>query len=326
MNKITLLTDGTIYLAFCLYCTQLFISKHIQIENYDTSRSYSPKDTVCYVSYRNSRPLWAQQLAESGFKIIVDHLWDGDVDTLSQVNNHVMILRNPNWLWYHSCAEWTHHGYQHYRPQYNYQHMFFMPMNRQEWHRDHMVNSLSSVLDQALWSYIAQGKTLPDDVSTTGIMSWRAYFNPDWYNTTRFSVVAESYMRTNAYIRNPADSHENYKTEVSEKIFKPMMGQHPFVVFGSAHTLQYLHREGFESFENLFDETYDDILEDQDRHRGATQSVLKAVDDWNHNRIGIDTLTQQKLAHNRNRLFDIDLVQQRVNQEIVQEILEFVER
>lgn len=326
MSKITLLTGDTTYLGFCLYWIQPLIKDYLQIELYDPSRSYNPKDTICYVSYRDKSPAWAQPFLESGFQTLVDHLWDGDVDTPSQISDREMILRNPNWLWYHSCAEWLHYEYNRYSPNRDYTHMFFMPMNRQEWHRDQITKSLSSVLPRALWSYVAQGKTLDNDISTTGQMSWRAYFNPQWYDSTRFSVVAESYMRTNDWIRNPIDSHENYKTEVSEKIFKPMMGQHSFIVYGSAHTLKYLHREGFESFDNLFDESYDEVLEDHARHQAVTKSVLQAADDWTHGRIGIDTLTQQKLEHNHRRLFDIDQVRQRVKQEIVDKILEFAEQ
>lgn len=326
MNKVTMLVDDTVYLAFCLYWTSPLIQDYLNIQRYDQSCAYNPRDTVCYVSYRNPQPAWTQPLVDQGFRVIVDHLWDGDVDIASQLDQNQMILRNPNWLWYHSCVEWKHLGYDKYRPVPCRSKTFFMPMNRQEWHRDLIVNSLRDVLDQALWSYIAQNRTLPNDISTTGQVSWRSHFDPNWYNSTGFSVVAESYMRTDSWLANPVDSHENYKTEVSEKIFKPMMGYHPFVVFGSAHTLKYLHREGFESFENLFDETYDDVLPDLPRHQAVSQCVLQAVENWNQGCIGIDAVTQKKLEHNHARLFDLGLVKQRIKDEIVAEILEFVEQ
>lgn len=321
-----MLVDDTVYLAFCLYWTSPLIANDLNIKRYDPADSYHPQDTVCYVSYRNPQPSWIQPLVDQGFKVIVDHLWDGDVDTVSRADHNQLILRNANWLWYHSCVEWSHSGYDKYQPTPYRSKIFFMPMNRQEWHRDLIVDSLRDVLDHALWSYIAQNKTLPNDVSTTGQVSWRSYFDPDWYDSTGFSVVAESYMRTDSWLSNPRDSHENYKTEVSEKIFKPMMGYHPFMVFGSAHTLKYLHREGFETFENLFDETYDDVLADLPRHQAVSQSVLQSVDDWNQGRIGIDTISQKKLQHNHARLFDKALVKRRVKDEIVADIMEFVEQ
>jgi hypothetical protein len=326
MKKITLLVDSTVYLPFCLHWTLPLVSDFFDIQRYDSGKTYDKLSTICYVSYINPEPDWIADFKNSGYRVLVDHLWDGDVDTVSTCQDHQMILRNPNWLWYYSCAEWMHYGYHTYQATPNYRYMFFMPMNGQKWHRDQMCISLAPVLDQALWSYQAQGRTLPNDISTTGVISWRAYLNEDWYNSTRFSVVAESYMRTDAWINNPQDSYENYKTEVSEKIFKPMMGRHPFIVFGSVDSLRYLHREGFETFDNLFDESYDSVLEDHARHAAATKSVLQAVDDWHHRRIGIDATTQQKLTHNHARLFDMNLVKQRVRDEIVAEILEWAEQ
>lgn len=324
MSKITLLTETTDYLAFCLYWTRSLINDYVDIQPYDAKKTYSSKNTVCYVSYLNPDVEWTKRFSTQGFKIIVDHLWDGDVDTASQISHNCLTLRNPNWLWYYSCAEWIHLGHNKYQSRPDYKHVFFMPMNRQEWHRDQIIHSLESVLDQALYSYVAQGKLLDDDVSQTGIASWRSYFNPNWYNCTKFSVVAESYMRTNAWLANPQDSYLNYRTEVSEKIFKPMMGYHSFIVFGSVNTLKYLHREGFESFENLFDESYDSIEDDHARHRSVTNTVLQAVKDYGSN-FDIDSITQQKLQHNHARLFDFELVKQRVRDEIVNEILEFAE-
>jgi hypothetical protein len=326
MSHITLLYNDPGYLPFCLDWVKPAISDFVKVELYDPNRTYSIKDTLCYVSYVNPSSTWAQHMLDAGFKILVDHLWDSDVDNQSWITDHVMTLQNPNWLWYYSCIEWTHLGHNQYRPDHNYQHAFFMPMNRQEWHRDLILESLKPVLHQALYSYASQGKTLPEDVPTSGQISWRSYFNKTWYDTTRFSVVAESYMRTNYWIANSVDSHVNYKTEVSEKLFKPMMGRHPFIVFGSADTLKYLHREGFESFENLFDESYDGILKDQERHKAASHSVLQAVDNYNNNLISLDSITQQKIKHNHARLFDIRLVKSRVRDEILTKILEFAEQ
>jgi len=328
VTRITLLITDPTYLAFCLYWTQPLIADQINIEIYDPKKTYSTKNTAFYVSYLefvNAPSLFLQQKLEQGYKIISDHLWDSDVDTVTQITDCIMTLRNVNWLWYYSCIEWQHYGYKTYQSQPDYKHVFFMPMNRQEWHRDQLINSLAPVLDRALYSYVAQGHLLADDIPATGRTSWRAYFNPNWYNQTCFSVVAESYMRTDNCKANSTDLNKNYRTEVSEKIFKPMMGRHPFIVFGSVDTLKYLHREGFESFENLFDQTYDTVLLDHARHQAATESVLQAVRDYDNQQLSIDTLTQEKIAHNHARLFDIDLVKNRVRNEIMTEILEFVE-
>ncbi|MBF0401200.1 MAG: hypothetical protein HQL90_10580 [Magnetococcales bacterium] len=61
---------------------------------------------------------------------------------------------------------------------------------------------------------------------------------------------------------------------VSEKIFTPMLHGQPFVVFGSAGTLAYLHQLGFQTFQPLWSEQYDGM-----HHAGARMNELLAVVD-----------------------------------------------
>lgn len=44
---------------------------------------------------------------------------------------------------------------------------------------------------------------------------------------------------------------------VSEKTLKPLLFKTPFVLFGSAGTLEYLKKNGFKTFNNFWDESYD---------------------------------------------------------------------
>lgn len=295
------------------------VQVHFDLVPYDPAASYTAADTVLvtYVEYAQAN--WFHTLQAQGSRVVVDHLWDSDVDCPTQYNDAVMTLRNGNWLWYYSCIEWQYHGYDQYQPRPDPKWRFFMPMNRQEWHRDLAVKSLATVLDQALYSYQAQGRSLPQDTALDGPVAWRSYFDPEWYNSTVFSVVAESYMRSSDWQRNPTDPHKVYKTEVSEKIFKPIMGQHPFIVFGSVDTLAYLRREGFVTYDNIIDESYDTVINDVKRHATVTDTVIAAV-----NNLHIDTETQARIDHNLARLFDRALVNQRFRTEIIDPILEFV--
>jgi hypothetical protein len=321
MSKITLLIDDPIYLGLCAPWIEPLINDYVDIEQYQPDRQYNPRNTVCYVSYTNTALKgWAIKLLDSGFKVVIDHLWDGDVDTLTNINGTIMRLRNANWIWYTSALEWAYRGYDRYVPAPAYSHSFFMPMNRYEWHRDEIIKSLSSVLPGALYSYIAQNKHLIDDNPKN--VPWRSYFNPAWYNSTKFSVVAESYMRSTDWIHGRLSNGLHYKTEVSEKIFKPIMGQHPFIVYGSVDSLKYLHREGFETFANLFDESYDLIVDDHQRHAAVTQTVIDAV----NSNFDIDKITQEKIRHNHARLFDLSLVREKFKTEILDSILEFAQQ
>ena len=328
MNKIKLIYHPNEFVNFTHGCVLPLVTEHFELVPYSNDVFYSPADCVVltnHVSVLEKTPQWWQSFVNNGFKMVVDHLWDSDVDTSSMVKDGRLTLRNGNWLWYRESLYCTAVGYHEYRPNRHYRHSFFMPMNKEREHKDLTLKTLSPVLDQALWSYVAKGHLLPDDCDHNNLNNpvyWLYYMNPDWYDSTCFSVVVESYMRTNAWANNPR--LPCYKTEVSEKIFKPMAYYHPFIVFGSYETLKYLHREGFETFGNLWDESYDNIVNDEQRHARATEVVVDAVRQYWPHQFAIDHVTEQKLQHNRNRFFNQPLVQQRFENEIIKDIKNFV--
>ncbi len=326
MHRKKLIYNPEDWISFGQTWVRPIISEYFDLVPFDPNQTYSPRDSAVLLTYvEQQTQSWFTKLTQSGLKLVVDHLWDSDVDARTVVDNQVMVMRNPNWLWYYSCIEWQWHQYDQYVRSADISRAFFMPMNRQEWHRDQLIDSLSGVLDHALYSYQAQGKHLENDTELNGPVAWRSYFCPDWYNSTCFSVVAESYMRSSRWQQNPHDPYQVYKTEVSEKIFKPMLGQQPFVVFGSVDSLKYLHREGFETFDNLFDETYDTIIDDIDRHHATSAIVIDAVAQWKNGELFQDPFTKQRIQHNHARLFDRTLVNQRFVDEIINPILQFIE-
>ena len=47
------------------------------------------------------------------------------------------------------------------------------------------------------------------------------------------------------------------KIHVTEKVFKPMVMEQPFILFSAPHTLEYLRNYGFRTFDHIWDESYD---------------------------------------------------------------------
>jgi len=324
MSKIKLIYSSTTHPCFTQGFVRNLVDEYFDIVEYNPTNTYSISDTVVlqtHVGMLVPSP-WHTHLVEQGFKTVVDHLWDSDVDTPSQIKNNALILRNGNWLWYRESMHYQHMGYDQYQPQRNYQHAFFMPMNKAREHKDLVLERLAPVLDQALYSYAERGRMLPNDFDREQQGYWLYYFNPEWYNSTCFSVVVESYMRSIAWQRNP--EVPNYKTEISEKSFKPIAYHHPFITFGSVDTLKYLQREGFETFDNLWNESYDSIIDDDQRHQAVADIVIGAVKEYQQGTLKFDLLTEQKLAHNHARFFDTALVEQRFCNEIVGDILSYI--
>lgn len=323
MSKIKLIYSTTTHPCFTQGFIRQLLNNHFDIVEYDPNNSYSPQDTIVlqtHVGVLETAP-WHTHLVEQGFKTIVDHLWDSDVDTPSMVKDQALILRNGNWLWYRESMHYQSLGYDQYQPQRNYQHAFFMPINKTRPHKDLAIERLDSVLDQGLYSYAERGRVLPNDFDRDQQGYWLYYFNPEWYNTTCFSVVVESYMRSMTWYRNP--EVPNYKTEISEKSFKPIAYYHPFITFGSVDTLKYLQREGFATFDNLWDESYDSIIDDDQRHQAVARTVISAVSEYGQGHLKFDSLTEQKLQHNHARFFNTELVKHRIQNEIVNDILSY---
>lgn len=71
-------------------------------------------------------------------------------------------------------------------------------------------------------------------------------------------------------------SDEENTVFLSEKIFKAIALQQPFIVVGSKHTLKYLKKLGYKTFNEFFDESYDE-LEDSERIHKVLE-VLSEID------------------------------------------------
>jgi hypothetical protein len=179
-----------------------------------------------------------------------------------------------------------------------------MMMNEKKTHRDHIFGRVD--LKDAIYSYVSNGVTLDGDMEH--IAYWQRYFNKEWYDQTGFSVVAETKTTSPTFI--------------SEKTFKPLAYYHPLIVLGSPHTLRYLHELGFETFGHLYDEGYDDIMSYPQRFNAVCAVIDEILP--NYKTLFIGRETQEILKHNHD-LFFSDSIDRRVVDEIITQILEFVE-
>jgi hypothetical protein len=80
------------------------------------------------------------------------------------------------------------------------------------------------------------------------------------YNQSYYSVVAETvYFNTYSFF--------------TEKIAKPILAKRPFVVFSGQHYLKNLKQLGFKTFDNVIDESYDNIFDLKQRMEKAWEQV-----------------------------------------------------
>lgn len=110
-----------------------------------------------------------------------------------------------------------------------------------EYEIERAVPNLSAVPDQGFVKHQLFNNTWGD-----------AIVNPRCYTDTWFSVVAETI-------------YDYPYTFFTEKIWKPILMAHPFIVAANAGYLQDLRAAGFRTFNNYIDERYDQIDSPVDR-------------------------------------------------------------
>jgi hypothetical protein len=289
------------------------IEKYFNVVFYDPSVEYDKRSTLIVInSIRKSDYHW--QILNSGLKIVMDSLCEPThaVKRLYNDITDVFMLTNTNWFWYReSLINFNNDSLKDYVPNKSYKYLALMPMNIDRPHRNQLLEAMHPFLNSFIWSYIGHArykKQLPDDLALAfGHLEHDRYFNPIWYDETCFSIVAETAVEL------PEQS-----MFITEKTFKPIAFRHPFLIFGLPFTLKYLQEQGFETFENLFDESYDSLTDEVLRLAGIKNNVIQ------YKKIPYDSCTLEKIQHNHRHFFNQDLIKKRLVKEICEPLMNYV--
>jgi hypothetical protein len=85
----------------------------------------------------------------------------------------------------------------------------------------------------------------------------------------------------------------------SEKIWKPIMVGHPFLVYGNAGSLKYLKSIGYRTFDRWFDESYDDEPNRDKRSKLIVNELIKLKSKSIDELIRIRQEMQEVIDHNK---------------------------
>lgn len=297
------------------------IKQHFDIEKYDPTEKYDLASTALVITLTNQDPWW-KPLHQQGFKMIIDNtrevpeavlqFWlpttDPRILDHKPVPETAFVLNVPDYFWFSESVRYHNLQQDLYKPRPQRRYKALIPMNRDKPHRTELWSQLGAELDQCRWSYVEHGHTMTDD--TPGPLNvWYHYINPDWYDQCCFSVVAESLADPFVADRVPF---------ITEKTWKAVGMQHPFMIVGEPGTLEYMHRLGFETFENLWSESYDHTQDIKQRVAQVVENVVQ------YTKEPLDQLTLQKIQHNHARFYNQDLVAQGVLKQIIEPIQEYV--
>jgi len=302
MNKITLVTRSDDWTVFHHAKFEFLFRQYFDCVEYDENTIYD-KNRTLFVTHVIREKSWARQLHNQGYKVVVDNLVE-----LPAPTDYYRIY-TPNWFWYNQCLTNRADQFNSYVPNKTYTKKAFMPMRLIRPHRDALISHLQKHLDDMIYSYVQKGIYLPNDVphDLNTVSSFQKNFNPEWYDQTYFSVVAETFTNTTPTVF------------VTEKTFKPIGFFHPFLVFGQTGTLRFLRELGFETFGNLFDESYDSI----ENYTERLKALVESFDNFNY--VEYDKLTWDKLRHNHNLLNNTELVIDHIINEVINPLIEYAE-
>jgi hypothetical protein len=309
MARLKLLLHNDDTTSFSTDYIRSFILRYFDIVYWQPGHDYDRNNHILVVNAfklgHTNPSFWYQPYLDAGYKVVIDSLWEYTSfvdDHFPGPTDQCLVLTNKNWFWYNESINYRSRGYDTYQANRTYQKLALMPMRTARTHRNELVVRSSEILDQLLWSYNVHGRYLHTD----GTSLDQRHFDPIWYDSTYFSLVTETHV-------------EKVDMFVTEKTFKPMAFYHPFVIVAQPGHLQFLRNNGFETFGNLFDESYDDIKDWLPRLIAVINTVK------NFNQSPHNQLTLQKLEHNHNQFYDQSLIETRLVNEIINPMIEYAE-
>jgi hypothetical protein len=290
------------------------LSCDFDIERFDPTVNYDPA-THIMVTERYTQSQWHVPFLQRGFKVIVEYFWDNFENQPPITQGQELHIRAKDWCWIHSHLMNQHRNYDYLPTQpLSPDKFFLLLMNMKRDTRDWLFDQVGPYLGDSLYSYRDRGITIDGDDPSPGNLIMQTYSNTAWYNTTNFSLVAETLPWTG-----------QERVFVSEKTFKPLELSHPFIIYGNQGTLPYLHGLGFETFDHIVDESYDREPNIQARLK-SIDTVLKSLyQEFKQGKILFgDAESQRRIQHNYNRFHDGQAVNKLWQTQVVDVIQEFI--
>lgn len=134
---------------------------------------------------------------------------------------------------------------------------------------DNLKNKILNFEDIFLWSYNALDKSAVGFKSLDGETISKK-------NSYKVLVVDELYNKSFCNIVSESTSKEIF---ITEKIDKPLLALQPFIVHGGTGYLKKLKEIGFKTFDKWWDESYDDIEDEDERINKISEQIVK-ISEW----------------------------------------------
>ena len=138
--------------------------------------------------------------------------------------------------------------------------------------RSHLSADLHSLVHRAYLMNVALFP-LKLNIEASENINWITTKDATLFEESQFSLVTETYFfKLRQY--NTVDEQTTFFTE---KIFKPILMKHPFIIASRPHALAWLRKMKYKTFHPFIDESYDAIENDEER----ILAIIKEVERLN---------------------------------------------
>ena len=256
-------------------------------------------------------------LKSKNFKIIISSPWESAENF--QSSNFYPLGYKKEFIWHgqHSWF-WFYMFTKHANNRLEFDHSIklhdYLYLNKQP--RPHRLLlykklKITNCLDNSLYSFTKHKEPvkLDSNYELPWINSEKNYpaygFDQDIYekpyNVTGCSIVSETNDNDNDVF-------------MTEKIWKPIIAGHVFIVHGNYQYLQKLKEMGFKTFESVFDESYDSIRDRNERIKVLAELIKKLKgSDWKD----IYNKTKSIRTHNQKNFWNKNYLKLLINKELL---------
>ena len=254
-------------------------------------------------------------LHSQGFKFIKSTPWECN-ETINQQQLHPLIdlehirwTGGVSWFWFYMYRKYADNKIKCNHEFKTHDFLFLNKINKE--HRKTLINAFDETFfNNSLYSNWPHIK-LPQQYETTFPYPLRGKDQDivqQQYNDSKFSLLSES-------------SVSNNEVFITERLWKSIIAEHPFVVHGNHLYLQKLRELGFKTFGNYFDESYD-LEEDHNKRIAKIVETCKSLKQMNWK--GFYLQTQDLRKHNRDLFFNKEKLGEQINATL-QLFFEFVD-
>ncbi len=243
-------------------------------------------------------------LHSQGFKFIKSTPWECNETINTQELypiidlEHIRWTGGVSWFWFYMYRKYVNAKLECNHDFKTHDFLFLNKIDKA--HRNSLINAFDEgFFDNSLYSNWPNIK-LPTQYENTFPYPLRGKDQDivqQQYVDSKFSLLSES-------------SVSNDEVFMTERIWKSIIAEHPFVVHGNHLYLQKLRELGFKTFGNYFDESYD-LEEDQDKRISKIVETCTTLKDMNWKDLYLQTQDLRK--HNRDVFFNKEKLGLQIN-------------